>query len=242
MALAQTNRVAREDDKRIARGDVTRSQIISAAREVLGSVGFSETTVRSVAEQAGVQPSLIHYHFGTMEALFVAVLVQENERLGKVWADIAEADMPLSQKLLATTAYLRQEKTMRHSRQLWELWAASLSNEELATHWRAANEPHRETVKRAVEQWVADLGVVLPVKVDVLVGAYFDFLLGAEIAILGGLSPDAARELKAIEALADLIARVERAHKPSRSRGNDGGRAPSKGKATAKAKPRKLRA
>jgi AcrR family transcriptional regulator len=242
MALAENKRVGREHDKRVARGDSTRAQIIAAAREVLGSQGFSETTVRSVAEQADVQPSLIHYHFRSMEALFVAVLVQENERLGKVWEDIADSDMPLSEKLLATTAYLRDKKTMRHSRQLWELWAASLSNEELATHWRATIKRHRETVRHAVVEWVDEFGVALPVDVHVLVEAYYDFLLGAEIAILGGLSPDATPELKAIEALADLIARVEKAQKPSRSRRSNGGRVKSNAKPKATPRARKSRA
>ena len=238
MALAEDKRVAREHEKRVIRGDSTRAQIISAARDVLTSHGFSETTVRSVAEQAGVQPSLIHYHFRTMEALFVAVLVQENERLGKAWEDIANSDMSLSEKLLATTAYLRQDETMRHSRQLWELWAAGLSNQELAKHWRAAIEKHRGTVRHAVQQWVDDLGVRLPVDADVVAGAYLDFLMGAEVALLGGLSPGAVPELKAIEALADLIARVEGARKSSRSRGS-GGR--SKAKAPPKSKPKARR-
>lgn len=209
MALADDKRVLREDDKRVARGDLTRSQLVEAAREILGSLGFSETTVRAVAEQAKVQPSLIHYHFGTMEALFVAVLEEENERLSRGWREIADSDMSLSEKLLATTAYLRNEKTMRHSRQLWELWAAGLASEELATHWRAAMEKHRETVRHALEQWVADLGVALPVDVDVLAGVYLDFLMGREVSMLGGLSDQGASRLEAIKALALLIDGVE---------------------------------
>jgi len=209
MAAPKASQGGREDDKRIARGDLTRSQIVTAALDVLGSLGFSETTVRSVAEQAGVQPSLIHYHFGTMEALFVAVLEQENERLSRGWEEIANSDLALSEKLLATTAYLRQAATMRHSRQLWELWAAGLANEELATHWRAAILKHRETVRQALEQWTTELDVALPMDVDVLAGAYADFLLGVEVSLLGGISDHTATRLDAIEALATFIAQAE---------------------------------
>ena len=55
---------ARKVDLRRARGDDTRVQILAAARDGLAENGAAATTTRAIAERAGVQLSLVHYHFG----------------------------------------------------------------------------------------------------------------------------------------------------------------------------------
>ena len=55
-------------------GDATRLALLDAAEELLVSKGVSGITTRKVAEQAGVNQALVHYHFGTIEQLLLAVL------------------------------------------------------------------------------------------------------------------------------------------------------------------------
>ncbi len=50
----------------------TRQDILDAARDRFGAVGFDRATIRSVAESAGVDPALVIHHFGSKRALFVA--------------------------------------------------------------------------------------------------------------------------------------------------------------------------
>jgi AcrR family transcriptional regulator len=52
----------------------TRSAILAAAREQFASAGFSGTTIRAVAADAGVDAALVHHYFGTKDDLFVAAL------------------------------------------------------------------------------------------------------------------------------------------------------------------------
>lgn len=52
----------------------TRATILAAARESFTARGYDATTVRAIAHQAGVDPALIHYFFGTKDALFAASL------------------------------------------------------------------------------------------------------------------------------------------------------------------------
>jgi AcrR family transcriptional regulator len=65
-------------------GDTTRRALLDAAEELLVSKGTAAITTRKVAEQAGVNQALVHYHFGTVEELLLAVLervsVQVKER------------------------------------------------------------------------------------------------------------------------------------------------------------------
>lgn len=52
--------------------EVTRRAILAAARRRFGEAGFDRATIRSIAFGAGVDPALVHHHFGTKQELFVA--------------------------------------------------------------------------------------------------------------------------------------------------------------------------
>lgn len=46
-----------------------RREILTAAVELIGEIGWAQVTTRRVAERAGVNNALIHYYFGSKEAL-----------------------------------------------------------------------------------------------------------------------------------------------------------------------------
>ncbi|MCW2985428.1 MAG: TetR family transcriptional regulator [Conexibacter sp.] len=50
----------------------TREAIAAAARRQFGRLGYDATTIRAVAEEAGVDPSLVLYFFGSKDKLFAA--------------------------------------------------------------------------------------------------------------------------------------------------------------------------
>jgi AcrR family transcriptional regulator len=72
-------------------GDSTRRALLDAAEELLISKGVSDITTRKVADKAGVNQALIHYHFGTMEELLLAVLERVShsvkERAKQIYRD-----------------------------------------------------------------------------------------------------------------------------------------------------------
>jgi AcrR family transcriptional regulator len=52
----------------------TRAAILEAARGQFAAAGFSGTTIRAVAAEAGVDAALVHHYFGTKDDLVVAAL------------------------------------------------------------------------------------------------------------------------------------------------------------------------
>jgi AcrR family transcriptional regulator len=52
----------------------TRAAILTAARQLFASEGYSGTTIRAVAAAAGVDAALVHHYFGAKDDLFVAAL------------------------------------------------------------------------------------------------------------------------------------------------------------------------
>ena len=52
----------------------TAQRILEAADELFGERGYDGASARDIARRAGVKKALVFYHFGSKEALFVAVL------------------------------------------------------------------------------------------------------------------------------------------------------------------------
>lgn len=52
----------------------TKEQIINVAERLFAEKGFAGTSLRNVIREAGVNIAAVHYHFGSKEELFVAVV------------------------------------------------------------------------------------------------------------------------------------------------------------------------
>jgi AcrR family transcriptional regulator len=60
----------------ITRGERTRNEILQAASRLFISYGFHGTSMRQIAEQAGVALGGIYNHFSSKEDIFTAVMVE----------------------------------------------------------------------------------------------------------------------------------------------------------------------
>jgi len=54
--------------------DGTRSRILTAARQVFAARGYQSATVRAIAADAKIDPSMVMHYFGTKANLFVAAV------------------------------------------------------------------------------------------------------------------------------------------------------------------------
>ena len=196
-------------DQRIARGDATRAQILAAAREALSESGYPGTTMRSVAERAGVQLSLVHYHFGSKRGLLAAVLEDENERLLERQRTLFGGTGPLAEKWRTACGYLREDLRSGYVRILWELWAAGLADEEIARRWRDAMAGWRTLIAGTIVAGTAALGVELPLSPHALATLVVNVFEGAEVEVLAGVAEIDAPHVEALEGLGDLIERLE---------------------------------
>lgn len=201
---------AEKVDLRRSRGRATREQILDAACEVIQSHGYAAATTRAVADAAAVRLSLVHYHFGGKSQLLVAVLEHENERLLDRQRELYAASEPLAQKWLRACDYLREDIRSGYVRVLWELWAAGLAEPELAARWRSALLAWIDLLERVTADWAAEQAIDLPLAPRMVATIVSNMFLGAEAHILAGMSEEDVPNLRALEACAELIARLER--------------------------------
>jgi AcrR family transcriptional regulator len=197
-------------DLRRARGEDTRAQILDAARDVLVDQGYAATTNRGIADRAGVQPSLVHYHFGGKQQLLVAVLAEENERLLDRQRQLFAGPGSLSEKWLTACAYLRDDLRSGYVRILWELWAVGLADERLRAQWRDALAGWRDLLTRVAGEWTQKHGVDLPISPRAIATLVGDAFLGAEAEMLAAVDESEAPHLEALESVSRLIAWAER--------------------------------
>jgi AcrR family transcriptional regulator len=196
-------------DRRSARGDATKESILEAARECLREYGYSGTSIRAVAERAGVQLSLVHYHFGSKQAVLVAVLEHENEKLLERQQALFAGPDPLSAKWRAACRFLEDDLESGYVRILWELWAAGLADDELAARWRDATAGWRRLMAEVVEEWSRQVGLELPISATAVATLVANLFQGLEVEILAGVSEDESPHLEVLEAVAQLIERIE---------------------------------
>ncbi|MDG4668706.1 TetR/AcrR family transcriptional regulator [Mycobacterium sp. 236(2023)] len=52
----------------------TRDRILASARELFARNGIDNTSIRSIAADAGVDPALVHHYYGTKTQLFAAAI------------------------------------------------------------------------------------------------------------------------------------------------------------------------
>lgn len=61
-------------EKKLRQGPVTREQILDASLRLFSERGFARTSVRDIAQAAGITDAAIYYHFASKRDLFEALL------------------------------------------------------------------------------------------------------------------------------------------------------------------------
>jgi AcrR family transcriptional regulator len=196
-------------DRRAVRGLQTRLKILDAAREMLVERGVGGTSTRSVAEEAGVPLSLVHYHFGGMHALLVAVLERENEALLERQRALFATPGPLAVKWRTACEFLDVDIRSGYVRVLWELWAAGLADDALKASWRAATAGWRDLLTSVFAEWGETIEQELPMSPRALTTLVVNVFQGVEIELLAGVTPEEAPHREVLDALGDLIERAE---------------------------------
>jgi AcrR family transcriptional regulator len=195
-----------ETDGRALKGAATRDRIVEAAREVLVTHGHAGTSTRAVAEEAGVNLSQVHYHFGGRQGLLIEVLHRENEALLARQNALFAAPGPLSEKWRLASDFLDEDLASGYVRVLWELWGAGLTDPDIQAGWREAVQGWHGLLTSVFTAWIDDVGLELPLDPRVLATLVGNVFYGMEVDMLGGLE---APHREVLDMLGALIERAE---------------------------------
>lgn len=175
----------------------TRDAILRAARELFAERGYDGTTLRAVAERAGVDVALSSYYFGSKADLFAAALELPVSPVVALSGVLAEGRDDLAERLLTTlvglwdqagggplAALLRsatsQEDLLRAfiEREILPLLASAIDGEDAGVRAAAASSQVVGLVMLRYVLRVEPLASAPPERVVAIVGpalqAYFD--------------------------------------------------------------------
>ena len=83
-----------------------REGLLDAAERLLVEVGYAGISARRLAREAGVNLGLVHYHFGSMENVFLEALERFTGRLVERHRALYASDLPFIEKWRTAMAYL----------------------------------------------------------------------------------------------------------------------------------------
>jgi AcrR family transcriptional regulator len=185
--------------KQPAESDVTQ-RFLDAAERLLVEVGYAKITTRRLAEEAGVNHGLVHYYFGSMEHLFVAVLVRYTERLIVRQRAMYAADVPFIEKWRTAMSFLDEDRVSGYQKIWLELQALAWNRPELRERLAWVRGQWTEVLTEAFAKAMAEYGLDtgrFPVKAVVaLVGTFNE---GIILERLGGITEGHAELLDMID-------------------------------------------
>jgi AcrR family transcriptional regulator len=170
--------------------------LLDAAERLLVDVGHAGITTRRLAETAGVNHGLVHYYFGSNEALLVRALERFTERLIARQRELYAADEPFVEKWRTAMRYLVSEDATYEK--IWlELQALAWNNAGLRARLVRVNAEWRAVLTDAVAEPHRELEIEMPL--EALVSLVMTFNLGIIVERLGGIDTGHAELLDWID-------------------------------------------
>jgi AcrR family transcriptional regulator len=158
--------------------------LLDGAERLLLDVGYAGITTRRLAEEAGVNHGLVHYYFGSNEALLVRALERFTERLIDRQRELYAADEPFVEKWRTAMRYLIDEDATYEK--IWlELQALAWNNQDLRERLARVNAEWRAVLTEAFEEPHRELRIPMPL--DALVSLVMTFNIGIIVERLGGI-------------------------------------------------------
>src|SRR5919108_4544388 len=132
--------------------------LLDAAERLLVDIGYARITTRRLAEEAGVNHGLVHYYFGSNEALLVRALERFTERLIERQRALYASDEPFVEKWRTAMRYLVSEDVTYEK--VWlELQALAWNHPELRERLAGVNAEWRAVLTEAFERPRRELGI-----------------------------------------------------------------------------------
>lgn len=164
----------------------TRGLLLHAADICLRKYGYSGLSTRRVAEAADMPLSQIHYHFGSKEALVLALLEDQNRRLLERQNATLLSDLPLWKRWERACDHLDEDLDSGYVRILQEMMAAGWTHPDIAAAVRSFLRGWYALVTSVAKEGMDRFGSALPLRPDDIACLVGNAFLGSEAMLLLG--------------------------------------------------------
>jgi len=195
----------------------TRGRIVDAAYRVLVKRGYHETSVKDIAEEAGVAPGLVHYYFETKEDLLVAAIEHGCSFLESEWAErglsltgqFPPGASPVGlARLGLELAKSDLKKRLGLNLLIFDMYGVGLHNPKIAAAVNQFMRERRSLVEAIVRGVIARMPEPPQTTPESIAGAIYGALLGITLEKLIDRKFDADRAIDALTEMAFTFARL----------------------------------
>lgn len=173
-------------------GDVRRSNVaafLDAAERLLIEKGYSAITTRPLAAEAGLNPGLVHYYFGSIDEVLVQVAERFTARLTARQREMYASDAPFLEKWRTATRYLEEDLAAGYPKVFFELSALSWNRPQLQERVQALQSGWHAILTEAFERAADEYGLDREeVPIDVMVALVMTFQQGLHFQRLSGIA------------------------------------------------------
>jgi AcrR family transcriptional regulator len=181
----------------------TREKLLAVAERHFAEHGYDAASVRRIMAEAGVDTGAVHYHFGSKQSLFEAVLKRRLAPVNAARMDALETlERRASPPTLAelTEAFLKPSFELARDRQLGQTWVRLVARfrVEQGPQWDAVRSWYGEVPERFLAAFARALPQLgrdeLALRFTLLIGTAANFLTDArthEAFALGDTTTDA---------------------------------------------------
>ncbi|WP_083788884.1 TetR family transcriptional regulator [Aeromicrobium marinum] len=128
----------------------TRQAILDAALQLSGKVGFAQLSLRQVAREAGIVPTALYRHFGSLDDVGLALVEESFETLRAMIRD-AQRDPDTFADIIESSAEI-----------LVRVVKANRSHFGFVARERTSgSDPVRQAIQRELELFISELALVL---------------------------------------------------------------------------------
>jgi AcrR family transcriptional regulator len=195
-------------------GASTRALILDAARRRLVEQGYANLNVRDIAADAGVNHALIGYHFRGKQQLVLAVLDDANTRLLERQTRMYSEDASAQDKWRQACAFYEEDLRSGFVKLLMELMGASFHDEALRLEFTPRLLAWIKLVERAVQQFIDESGLELPVSARAISSWIGCFWLGMEATMALQIPEEHGHQREALRAMSTLLEHVQSRRAP----------------------------
>lgn len=131
----------------------TRAQLLRSAVQILGEEGAAAVTARRLAEQVGLGRHIVHYYFGTIDEVFVAIMREEGARTQAALAEATKTGDALE---------ILWENSRTAAPVILELMQLGLRHPAIAREYKVYTERFREAMSQVLSAYAEERGLRLP--------------------------------------------------------------------------------
>jgi AcrR family transcriptional regulator len=162
---------------------------LDAAERLLIEVGYAGVTTRRLAGEAGLNPGLVHYYFGSLDEVLVQALERFTARLIERQRVMYEAEVPFREKWQTAMRYIEEDLAAGYPKIWLELQALGWNRPEIRERVARVNAEWREVLTVAFGKAADEYGLAPEeFPVDAMVSLVMMFNQGLELERLSGIS------------------------------------------------------